>query len=261
MGGIKVFDTGHSYGKAEERIGKVLNELSINRSDIVISTKFGTRIIDGKYVHDTSIDWVQKSVELSMQRMNIDYIDILYIHGPQINDLNDGLLNLLDSLKKQGIIRATGANTFDTDVIDYITDNRCLDVVMLDYNIVKQNRESQIKRLYDSGIGVVAGQAMAESVFLNDLFKIKSKKDLWYLARTFGRKASRDLFFESQKYRFLNHLDGWDGSQVALKYVVDNPYISTASIGTCNPEHLKKNIEALNIEIPDDLIKKIKATK
>lgn len=257
--GITTFDTGHSYGKAEERIGKALKALpAIKRNQIVISTKFGTRKIDGKLVHDVSTDWIKKSVDLSLERMGIDYIDVLYVHSPQMQDLaDDKMFACLDDLKRQGIIRASGANVFDEQRIKVISDNELFDVVMLDYNIVKKNREPIIEELFNKGIAVVAGQAMAESLFLNDLYRIREIKDIWYLARTFGRKQSRDLYFLAKKYRFMNKIPGYDGSQVALKYVVDNKYISTASFGTCSIEHLIKNVDALNLVIPDEIHKRI----
>ena len=257
--GIRFFDTGHSYGCAEERIGKTLRgDSSIRREDLVISTKFGTKRVNGKYIHDVSVDWAKESVELSLKRMGIDYIDILYIHGPEDKDLDDGgLRKLFDDLKSQGVIRAVGVNTFDSAQIDRAANEKLFDAVMLDYNIVRQDREPQIERLHANGIGVVAGQAMAESVFLNDLYKVRSKKDLWYLARTLGRTSSRKLYFEARKYRFMNHLDGIDGSQAALKYVLDNPGVSSAACGTCSFDHLRKNVEAAGITLPQDVVDRI----
>lgn len=254
--GIRFFDTGHSYGKAEERIGQALKACpEISRQDVVISTKAGTRIIDGKYAHDVSEEWIKRSVEISLERMGIDYIDVLYIHGPSMDDIrNERLLRVLSDLRSQGVIRTTGANTFDTPVIEAITQDKTFDVIMLDYNIVRQDREPQIEMLHSAGIACVAGQALAESVFLNSVFKLRSKKDIWYLARTFGRKQSRDLFIRARKYRFLNQKEGPSGSQVALRYVLDNPYVSSASFGTVSFEHLEENCNALNLTIPVNVL-------
>ena len=259
--GIRFFDTGHSYGKAEERLGMILKGAgNLQREQIVLSTKFGTRRLDGKYAHDTSPDWMKKSVETSLKRMGTDYIDLLYIHGARVEDFNEPLLSALDDLKRQKIIRATGANTFDSQVIRFIRQHACVDAVMLDYNVIMQSREDEIRALYERGIGVVAGQAMGEGVFLNDLFKIRGKKDLWYLARTLGRTSSRKLYLKGRRYRFLEHVPGYQASQIALKYVIDNPCISAASVGTCTPAHLQSNIDALSLTIPADVVERIKMT-
>lgn len=256
--GIRFFDTGISYGKAEDRIGLALKKQNIDRSSIVISTKGGKQLVKGEWEQAITPKNIRENVEISLKRMGIDYIDILYLHGPEIKDLSEEVLDCFQELKQTGKIRACGANTFDDAVIDHIIQTKCLDVVMLDYNIVKQNREAQIKALYDSGIGVVAGQALAESLFLSDLYRVRGRKDLWYLARTFGRKSSRELYFQARSFRFMNKLPGIDGSQAALKYVLDNPYVASASVGTCSFEHLKKNVQALSMEIPEEIRRKIK---
>lgn len=256
--GVRFFDTAINYGKAEDRIGLSLKKNNIDRNEIVISTKGGKKFVDGKWCQDINSKSIKENVETSLKRMGIDYIDVLYLHGPALEDLNDDVLNCFEELKKEGKIRACGANTFSSTVIDHIIRTKCLDVVMLDYNIVRQNREPQIKSLYENGIGVVAGQALAESLFLSDLYKIRGKKDIWYLARSFGRKPSRQLYFEARRFSFMNKLKGYDGSQVALKYVLDNPYITSASVGTCSFDHLQKNVDALDVDIPDEIRDRIK---
>lgn len=258
--GIRYFDTGHSYGNAEERIGKILKtSKTVKRENIVISTKFGTRIINGKLVHDVSADWVKKSVDLSLQRMGIDYIDCLQIHGPRIGDFTDELYELFNELKQKGIVKAVGANSFDTDVLNYVCEENKLDFVMLDYNIMRQDREELIRKLYNNGIGVIAGAALAESLYSNRVFKIQEKKDLWYLARAI--KNFRRQMFRGRRYRFINRVYGMTGSQIALKYVVNNPLISTAVFGTTTMSHLEENIEAINIDIPKEIEKKIMSVR
>jgi len=257
-GGITYFDTGHSYGIAEYRIGKILAKNCINRDKVVISTKFGTRIQNGRYTHDVSREWILKSVETSLKRMGLSFIDVLYVHGPKLADFTDEFFSVLEDLKRQGIVGLIGANSFDVSVIDYIEKNRCVDVVMLDYNIVKRDREPLINRLYESGIQVVAGQAMAEGLFSNDLFKLRNAKDLWYVARTIGRKSSRELFCQAWKYRFLNQYGAVKASQIALKYVIDNPKVLSASVGTCSLSHLESNLNAVDVNISESLLQQIR---
>ncbi len=181
--GVRYFDTGHSYGNAEERIGKILRSSDIvRREELVIATKFGTRLRGRRLVHDVSPEWIRRSVHMSLQRMGIGYIDCLLIHGPQICDFTEGLYETLGELKEKGIVKAIGANSFDTEVLEYICGEKRLDFVMLDYNLMRQDREGLIERLYNNGIGVIAGAPLAESLYSNRVLKIKGAKDLWYLA-------------------------------------------------------------------------------
>lgn len=119
--GITYFDTGHSYGNAEERIGKILQiSKTFKRDKIVISTKFGTRIVNGRLVHDVSPEWIRESVNTSLRRMGISYIDCLQFHGLQTSDFTEELYHVLEELKEKGIVKAVGANSFDTDILEFI---------------------------------------------------------------------------------------------------------------------------------------------
>ena len=258
--GIRYFDTGYSYGYAEERIGKIL-ELSniVKREDIVISTKFGTKRVGRKYVHDFTPKWMNHSVKTSLKRMGIDYIDLLLIHGPQVHDLTGECLAAMEKLKTNNIVKAIGINTFDTEVIKFVCRTKCFDFVMLDYNILRQDREALIKKLYDSGIGVIAGAPLAESLYSNRIFKIKSIKDIWYLARAVVN--FRAQLVKGRKFTFINNVPGMTGTQIALKYVLDNPYVTAAVFGTTTPEHLMDNVKSKDIIIPENILKRIQDIK
>ena len=257
--GIRYFDTGFNYGFAEERLGRILEKSKVVRRDqVVISTKFGERVENGKWIPDFSPEWMNKSLRISLKRMRIDSVDMLMCHGGEINDMTPDLLFEMQKLKEKGIIKAVGINTFDTDVIEWVAKTKSFDFVMLDYNILRQDREVLIKKLYDNGIGVIAGAPLAESLYSNRIFKIKSMKDLWYLARAVVR--FRGQLIKGLKFRFINDVDGISGTQVALKYVLDNQYISSAVFGTTTIVHLEDNVKAQEIEIPDMVYQKIRQT-
>ena len=260
--GITFFDTSHSYALAEERLGKILQSSDINRDQLVIATKCGSRISDGKVIHDWSVDWLRESVELSLSRMGITYIDLLHLHGPNISDLTPEVMAFLNGLKQQGKVKAIGVNTFDTAVLEHICATRSFDFVMLDYNIMRRDREDLIQRLTENGIGVIAGAPLAESLYSNRIFKLRSKKDLWYLLRAL--KNFRSHVFHGFKYRFINKVDSITGNQIALRYVLNNKNVSCAVFGTTSLEHLKENTEAVNKVIPPEIssrINKIKCSK
>ena len=257
--GITYFDTGHSYGMAEERIGKALRQGNVPRDRIVISTKFGTRIKDGKPVHDVSPAWIRESVQTSLQRMRLEHIDLLSIHGARSSDFSEETFAALDTLRKEGLVRFFGASTSnDAKLIEEISRHNWFDYVFLRYNILNRPLEPLIETLDKNRIGVIAGAALAEGLYSNRIFRPRSKKDLWYLARAAAhfRKQLR----EGRKYRFIEHVQGMSGAQVALRYVLDNPHISSAVIGTTSEEHLRSNLQALQLKIPPDVLRQIQIT-
>lgn len=257
--GVIYFDTGHSYGMAEERIGKALRQGFVPRDNIVISTKFGTRIVNGKPVHDVSPAWIRESVETSLRRMGIDFIDLLSIHGTRSDDFTEETFQTLNALKKEGLVRFIGASTSnDARLIDEISRHDWFDYVFLRYNLLNRPLEPLIQALYENGVGVIAGAPLAEGLYSDRIYHPRNKKDLWYLARAAAH--FRRQLREGRRYRFIDRADGISGAQIALRYVLDNPYVTSAVVGTVSSEHLRENLKAADIPIPPEIKKKIQST-
>ena len=257
--GITYFDTGHSYGLAEERIGKALKTGSVPRDKIVISTKFGTRILNGKPIHDVSPAWIRESVQLSLQRMGIEYVDLLSIHGTRSSDFNDETFETLQALKKEGLVRFVGASTSNSaELIEEISHHDWFDYVFLRYNILNRALEPLIEALNRQGIGVIAGAPLAEALYSERIYHPHNKKDLWYLARAAAH--FRRQMREGRRYRFIDHVEGMTGAQIALRYVLDNPCIASAVIGTTSKQHLFDNMQTLQMDIPPDILLRIQNT-
>ena len=255
--GVTFLDTGHSYsnGNAELRLGRALQNVS-NKNDLSVSSKAGTRIAsNGKLYKDFSPKWIEKSCHLSIKNLGLDHLPLFQLHGPAISNLTDELLDKLLQLKEAGTIGAIGINTFDDGVIEKLVDLKVFDFVMLDYNILTQYREPMIDKLYENGIGVIAGAALADSLYSNRIFKIRGLKDIWYLLRAF--KNFREKLIKGYSFRFVNHIENITGAQVALAYVLNNPKITSAVFGTTNEMHLLENLKAQKIVLSNELIRRI----
>ena len=262
--GVNFFDTGINYGYAEERLGQCLHDAiaegMISREDIVVETKCGEIVNpDGTYgAADWSSDNIKRNVEISLKRLKTDYIDLLATHGGGGPDTcTDELLRTFEDLKRQGIIRAYGANTFNVANLEWISQERNFDYVMPDYNIMRQEREPLIAKLTEAGVAVIAGSALGESLYSKKIFLVKNRNDLWYLARAVVR--FRDLMSKSKDFRFLTKQKGYTANQLALRYVLDNPQITSAVFSTISKEHLLENLKAVEIEMPARIRKEIKA--
>lgn len=258
--GITWFDTGFNYGFAEERLGKILKDsTTISREKIILSTKFGEKPVDGKWVMDWSPEWMKRSVKTSLERLQTDYLDLLMCHGGTTSDISPELINAMHSLKKDGVVRAIGTSMCNEEMIKYVIKTKCFDFVMLRYNILMQKQEPLIQQLVDNGIAVIAGAPLAESLYSNNIYKVHSLKDMWYLARAF--KNFRSFIKKGKRYSFINNVPDITAQQIALKYVLDNPCITSAVIGTTSIQHLEDNVKARDIIIPKEILKKIKDTK
>jgi len=257
--GVNLFDTGHSYsdGNAEVRLGKALAGIR-DKSKIAISTKAGTRIADnGKLYKDFSPEWIRESCHQSLTKIGIDSIALFHLHGPSVSDLSTEVLEELRKLKSEGLIQSIGVNSFDDVVLKRILELDSFDFVMPDYNILAREREPLIDKFYEKGIGVIAGAALADSLFSNRIFKIKSSKDLWYLARAL--KNFRGKLIKGFSYRFMNDYTEITGPQIALAYILQNKKITSAVFGTTSEKHLLENIAAAEMKLADDILNKIRS--
>lgn len=259
--GVNLFDTGHSYsdGNAEVRLGKAIKNIP-DKSNLVISSKAGTRIgNDGKLFKDFSPKWLRESCILSLKRLGLETLPLLHLHGPSVLNLNDEVINEMLKLKSEGLVRAIGVNSFENDVLEKVLSLNVFDFVMPDYNILCREREPMIKKFYGKGIGVIAGASLADSLYSNRVFKIKGIKDLWYLARAL--KNFRGKLIKGYSYRFINNVPNITGSQVALAYVLSNTKVCSAVFGTTSEKHLLENLAAADVNLSDDIMRKIRSKK
>ena len=252
--GVTFFDTGASYagGNAEPRLGRALAGLT-NKHDLVVATKAGSRITNGKRCQDFSPSGVRKTVEESLVRLRLDAIPLLQLHGPEIADLTDDLLETLSRLKNEGKFLHLGVNSFDMDVVAHVMTLAQFGVVMIDYNFLRPERDQIIKQLKAKGFAVLAGMALGGGLYRK--FKIRGMQDVWYMARAW--KNHRLDIRRGKAFQFLDKESGQSGGEIALAWVLRNPAISCAVIGTTRMAHLLDNIRASGKILSDDLLRKI----
>ena len=181
------------------------------------------------------------------------------MHGGRIEDWSDSLLNALSDMKSEGTIRTYGVNSFNTGVIEWIGQTHSFEYVMLDYNVMRQDREETIERLHQNGIGIIAGAALGEALFSTRVFKVTNRKDLWYFLRAL--KNFRGQMKKGKEFRFLTQNSEGTGNQLALRYVLDNPYVSTAVFNTSSVEHLIENAKASDIQMSPALRNRIQRNR
>jgi aryl-alcohol dehydrogenase-like predicted oxidoreductase len=252
--GITLFDTGPNYSQAnaEPRLGRILK--SVDKSKLVIATKTGSRYANGKHYKDYSLRGMEESSLNSMKNLGLDYIPLLQIHTPYEHQLTDDLLNNITKIKEKGIAQYIGISG-DGKLIEWAIRSGVFDTVMLTYNIIHQKPIELIKIAREKGIGVLIKSPMAHGLYNNDIFKIRKLSDIWYLLRVL--KNYRYDLMQGRKYRFINDVDGWKGSEVALKFVLDNDAVSCAVIGTTRLNHLQENIESVLKTLPNEIYSRI----
>lgn len=254
--GVTLFDTGASYsgGNAEPRLGKAISALA-HRHDLVIATKAGSCTDErGKRREDFSASGVRRTVEASLLRLGLDAIPLLNLHGPEIANLTDDLLDMLSRLKEEGKIRHLGVNSFDMEVVEHVMTIPLFGTVMIDYNILRPEREPVIAKLAARKFGILAGMALAGGLFGKDRFRVRGVQDLWYIARVL--KNHRSDLTRARHFRFLDR-ESLTGAEIALAWVLRRPEVSCAVLGTTRMRHLLANLQASGTTLDAGLLEKI----
>lgn len=258
--GVTLFDTGASYsaGEAEPRLGRALK--GRDTSKLVIATKAGTyHARGGRIARDMSPAAIVASAERSLRNLGLETLGLLQLHGPAAHELDDAMLAALESLKARGIARAVGLNSFDPAVVEHAIGLSTIDVVMVDYNVLRPEREPLIARAAAAGKGVLAGMPLAMGHTRPLLGRLKGPQDVWYLARALAKH--RDELARGRRFRFLHRLPDVTGSQAALGYVLANPNVSAAVFGATRIEHLRENLATSGRPLSDAVMARVRAAQ
>jgi predicted aldo/keto reductase-like oxidoreductase len=171
QGGIKMFDTAHVYmnGRNEEMLGSFFS--SVPRESFIIATKVKPAGVDqntGLPSRETTAKDFLQNFDMSLQRLKMDYVDILYIHNVSSAEMvrHKEIVNAMLDLKKRGKVRFIGISTHKNEslVINTMAEASIWDVVLTSYNYRQtyiDDLNSAIKKAVAAGMGVVAMKTMA----------------------------------------------------------------------------------------------------
>lgn len=258
--GVTLFDTGASYsaGEAEPRLGRALKGRDVSK--LVIATKAGTyHAGGGRIARDMTPGAIVASAERSLRNLGLETLGLLQLHGPSTAELDDEMQAALESLKARGVAQAIGLNSFDPEVIDHAIGLPVIDAVMVDYNVLRPEREPLIARAAAAGKGVLAGMPLAMGHTRPLLARLRGPQDLWYAARALAKHG--DELRRGRRFGFLHRLPEWSGSQAALAYVLANPDVSAAVFGATRPSHLHENLQASGRELPAEVMARIRSAQ
>ncbi|MFC2156829.1 aldo/keto reductase [Acidobacteriota bacterium] len=168
--GIVHLDTAHGYqkGRNEEMIGEVIKNRK--RDSLVLSTKvaYSKDRQTGLYPEGTTIDTFQNEFDISLKRLGVDYVDIIYIHSFWVRDvvLFEPAMKFLERAKKQGKARFIGFTTHrnEHEMLDAAVESKFYEVVLTGYNFRQKNHKeiaAAMARASQAGIGIVAMKTQA----------------------------------------------------------------------------------------------------
>lgn len=144
--GVTTIDTApvYGFGKSEELVGQAVQEFG-NRDEIQIATKFGLEWDDdGNIQRNSSRERILKEVDDSLQRLQIDYIDIYQVHWPDLDTDFAETAETLQELLDDGKIRAIGVSNYSPDQMDEFQETAPIHVCQPPYNLFERGIETDI---------------------------------------------------------------------------------------------------------------------
>jgi aryl-alcohol dehydrogenase-like predicted oxidoreductase len=236
--GINFIDTSNDYGRSEEFIGKYL---STRREEFYIATKCGCTVVRrDEHIDDTPHVWTRENLfrglHESLTRMKTDYVDVMQLHNPGVEQTEQGeLVSALQEMKQQGKVRWIGCSSTLPHIETYIKWG-VFDVYQIPYSALERQHENVITRAAVAGAGIIdrGGVARGEpGVGLGN--------------------ADRWKIYEAANLDELR-AEGESRSAFLLRFLLSHPHIHTTIVGTLIPSHLEENVKiAANGPLPSDI--------
>ncbi|QEG42566.1 aldo/keto reductase [Roseimaritima ulvae] len=241
--GINFIDTAPDYGIAEQRIGRYL---SARRDEYFLATKCGcvyTQHDDHLEIdHQWNADVIRGNLETSLERMQTDYVDLLQFHGGDAETLQrEGLIDLLEDFRRQGLVRFIGVSSKLPNV-DGLIELGVFDSFQMPYSCLAPEHSDAMQRAADSGAGVIVRGGIAHGGPDAEIER-PALNEVWQ------RAALDELLPE-----------GMTRAVFLLRATLSHPACDTTIVGTCNPEHLKENLTAAEAgPLPEELLAELAA--
>ncbi|CAI2619639.1 putative oxidoreductase YtbE [Apilactobacillus kunkeei] len=221
--GYRLIDTAASYGNEREvgeGIKAVIEEGIVKREDLFITSKL--------WVHDVTAAKAPKAIQDSLDRLQLDYLDLLLIHQPY-NDVF-GAWKAMEAAYEKGLVKSIGVSNFDNEQITNLSEFNDIKpmVAQIEVNPFCQNIE-KVQYMQDYGVQIEAWAPFAEGQ--HDLFKNE-------LLQSIGDKYNKSV------------------AQVVLRWLYQRAIIPLAK--SVKPERMQQNIDVLDFELSDEDMEQIK---
>lgn len=250
--GINFIDVSPYYGhyKAETVLGKALKQ--IPRDKYYLSTKVGRYGEDGKNTWDYSAERVTRSVYESMERLNIDFIDIINVHDVEFADLNqivDETLPALVALKEKGVVGHVGITDLQLENLKWVIEHTPKGTVesVLNFCHYCLNDDKLVDFLdffEENGVGVISASPFSMGLLT------ERGVPAWH-------PAPKPLVEACVKAAEHCKAKGYPIEKLAMQFSIQNDRIASTLFSTTRPENLLKNIEYIKEPADEQLVKEV----
>jgi len=250
--GINFIDVSPYYGyyKAEKVLGKALKD--IKRDKYYLSTKVGRYGENGVNTWDYSAKKVTASVYESMERLNVDYLDIINVHDIEFADLHqvvDETLPALVKLKEEGVVKHVGITDLQLEnlkwVIDHVAEGTVESVLNFCHYCLCDDKLADFLDYFEQkGVGVINASPLSMGLLTE-----RGVPDWHPAPKLLIEACARAAEYCKTK--------NFPIEKLAMQFSVSNDRIATTLFSTTSSDNVKKNIDSINEPIDWDLVKEV----
>jgi L-glyceraldehyde 3-phosphate reductase len=256
--GITHFDLANNYGEpsgsAEEMFGDILTkELKGYRDELMIATKAGWDMWPGPYGDFGSRKYMLSSLDQSLKRLQLDYVDIYYSHRPDPHTPLEETVGALDSAVKQGKALYAGISNYPADkTLEAVKLFRELKtpfiVNQFQYSMFHRDAENELFDVLETeGVGAIVYQPLYQGLLTTKYAKgipadSRVAKGVDSIS---ADQVTQDRIEKVQKLNRIAEARGQNVPQLALAWVLHQKSVASALIGASRPEQIVENVKAL----------------
>ena len=266
--GINFFDTAdvYSLGESERVTGNLFKNLGVKRENIIVATKVNGQMSDDVNDKGLSRKHIMDSIDKSLQRLQMDYVDLYQIHRWDYEVPIEETLEALNDVVRAGKARYIGASSMFAwqfaKALHTSEKHGWAKFVSMQnhYNLAYREEEREMIPLcVDQGIGLIPWSPMARGFFAGN----RKRGGGGETTRAQSDPFANGLYFRDEDFVVADRVAeignerGVSGSQVALAWILSKPYVHSPIIGATKMDHLDQAIAALDIKLSDDEIKRL----
>ncbi|NEW06675.1 aldo/keto reductase [Paenibacillus sp. SYP-B3998] len=261
-GGINLFDTAPVYGKghSEALLAKALGS---RRKEVLIATKCGLVWDEaGTVSRNSTYDSIMREVDLSLKRLQTDYIDVYQIHWPDLETDMEQSAKAMNDLYQAGKIRAIGVSNFDVSHMEAFRKISPLHTLQPPYHLLRRDIEETIlPYCVDSQVGVLAYGPLGHGLFSGKMTPGTTFPEGDFRAKNAlfqGDAFLRNLQFVQELKAIAAEKDTTPG-HLAIAWVLAQPGLSVALVGAKTAEQVRGNLRAADVKLTSADHKRIEA--
>lgn len=257
--GVTHFDLANNYGpppgSAEENFGKILKQdLASYRDELIISSKAGFHMWEGPYGEWGSKKYLVASMDQSLKRMGLDYVDIFYSHRPDPNTPLEETMATLDLFVRQGKALYVGISNYDA-----VQSKKAIKILknLGTPCLIHQPKYSMLVRWVEDGlmdllgkkeVGCIPFSPLAQGLLTNKYLKgipegSRAAKSTGFLQK---EEVNEAVIAKMRKLNDLAEKRGQSLAQMAIAWLLKDDRVTSVLIGASSPKQLGNSLDSLD---------------